>query len=279
MKFIPKISIIVPSFNQADYLSACLDSIIMQDYSNLEIIVMDGRSTDGSLEIIKNYTDQLAYWQSESDGGQTAAIISGFEQANGELLTWLNSDDILLPNALMRHAKAYSRHQKADVFYGDHVVIDKNGRVVEQYKHGHYYNKLAWLTMPYIAQPGTLFTKRIWKKVGGADVSMHCVFDYDLWYRFMNANARFVHVNGAVAGFRIHDESKGAKWLSRYAAEHETLKQRYANRFGYSWERKVARLLLVVMQSFSGAYIHTLSYRLLNQKRIKAYTHQNQTIY
>jgi glycosyltransferase involved in cell wall biosynthesis len=268
---VPRISVVVPSYNQGGYLDDCLESVVKQDHPDLEIIVMDGGSTDDSVSIIERYAQHLTHWQSQPDGGQTAAIVTGFGYANGDLLTWLNSDDVLLPGALHLHAQAFRRQPKADVFYGDHVVVDGAGTVVEQYKHPRYHNRLAWLTMPYIAQPGTSFTRRIWQEVGGADCSMHCAFDYDLWYRFMKAGARFVHVGGFVSAFRRHGESKGLTRLEQYAHEHAILRERYQEHLGQPLERRVARLLLRCIQVLSGAYLHTLAFRLFRHHRLSAY--------
>jgi glycosyltransferase involved in cell wall biosynthesis len=267
----PTFSIVIPSYNQAQYLEASIRSVLDQDYPDCEVILMDGGSNDGSKQIIERYADRFAYWQSHSDGGQTTAIFDGFRRSTGELLTWLNSDDILLPGALRRHAEAFQRHPTADVFYGDHIEIDVIGQTVEEYKHPPYFSWLAWLTSPYIAQPGTLFTRRIWDQVGGADVNMQCAFDYELWYRFMAANAKFIHVHGFVAGFRRHSDSKGHTWLQQYKREHELLEERYGVRRGGPFARKLGRALLVGIQSLSGAYLHTLSYRLRTFRRLTAY--------
>jgi glycosyltransferase involved in cell wall biosynthesis len=269
----PAISVVIPSFNQAEYLEAAISSVVDQGYEALEVIVMDGGSTDGSCRVIEAFSSSLAYWQSRPDGGQAAAIAAGFELATGELLTWLNSDDILLPGALHSNGRAYCGRPDADVFYGDHVVIDAGGAVVERYKHPPYFNWLAWLTGPYIAQPGTLFTRRIWEETGGVDRDMHCAFDYDLWYRFMDSRATFVHVGSFVSGFRIHARAKGAAQLARYAAEDAILRQRYSARLGSWSERKMARLLLGAMQILSGAYLHTICYRLSTQGRLRAFGH------
>ncbi|CAN2049920.1 glycosyltransferase [Candidatus Magnetomoraceae bacterium gMMP-1] len=268
---IPKISIVVPSYNQAHYLEACINSILQQDYPNIEIIVMDGGSTDGSVEIIQHYANRLTYWQSQPDGGQSAALQAGFDQATGDLFTWLNSDDILLPNALQRHSHAFRCYPKADVFYGNHLVIDASGNTMERYKHPPYYNQLALYTMPYIAQPGTSFTQRIWNKVGGLDSSLNVIFDYDLWFRFMILDARFVHVGGFVAGFRKHPESKGATWLETYAYERTVFKNRYKSYLGNSLKRIVACISLMSLNIFSGAYIYTLAYRLFYHHRLLQY--------
>lgn len=265
------ISVVIPSYNQAQYLEASIRSVLDQDYPDCEVILMDGGSNDGSRQIIERYADKFTYWQSQPDGGQTAAIVAGFRRGKAELLTWLNSDDILLPGALHRHAEAFQRHPSADAFYGDHIEIDASGRTIEEFKHPPYFNRLAWLTSPYFAQPGTLFTRRIWEQVGGVDVNMQCAFDRDLWYRFMAADAKFIHVEGFVAGFRRHSESKGHTWLQQYAQEHNLLEDRYAVRRGHPLARKLGRVLLVGMQSLSGAYLHTLSYRLRHFGRLTSY--------
>jgi glycosyltransferase involved in cell wall biosynthesis len=243
----------------------------MQKNNEMEIIVMDGGSSDGSVEIIKRYKNQITYWQSQPDLGQVHAIIEGFKIATGNYLTWLNSDDILLPGSIDRHVKAFKRWPDADVYYGNHIFIDSLDQVVERFKHPFYFNRLAWLTSPYIAQPGTVFTRRIWNIVGGADIKMHCAFDYDLWYRFMLADAKFVHVGGFVSGFRRHPESKGAMLLQQYAREHALLRQRYKFKMGTPLTRQAGRLVLILIQILSGAYIETLAFRLFRYGRLKVH--------
>lgn len=267
----PKISVVIPSYNQAAFLEACLESVFTQQYQNTEVILLDGGSKDGSVKIIQKYAERFAYWQSQPDGGQASAISIGFSYATGDLLTWLNSDDILLPDALRRTARAYAATPLADVFYGDHLVVDTAGTVVERYKHPRFYTRLAWLTAPYICQPGTVFTRRIWEKVGGVDTTMHCAFDYDLWYRFMAADACFKHVGGAVAGFRVHVASKGHILVDRYKKEHAILRSRYRTEFGTSWQRRGARLFFVCLQLLNGGYIRTLLFRFLRFQRLHAY--------
>ena len=115
----PKVSIITPSFNQARFLEQTMRSVLEQDYPNIEYIVIDGGSSDGSLEIIQKYADRLAYWQSQKDKGQTDAINQGFARANGEILAWLNSDDILYPGAVTAAVKQLLEHPEVGMVYAD----------------------------------------------------------------------------------------------------------------------------------------------------------------
>ncbi len=126
----PKISIVPSSYNQGQFLEETVLSVLNQNYPNLEHIIIDGGSTDNSVDIIKKYEDQLAYWVSEKDKGQTHAINKGFKHSNGEILNWLNSDDLLAPGALHVIAEEFSKNPRVDFFFGDFTIIDKEGRVI-----------------------------------------------------------------------------------------------------------------------------------------------------
>ena len=130
---LPKVSIVTPSFNQASFLEQTLRSVLEQDYPNLEYIVIDGGSTDGSVEIINKYADQLAYWQSQPDQGQTDAINQGFAHATGEILAWLNSDDLLLPGAVSAAVRALEEHPEAAMVYGDALLINAQGKTIGKF--------------------------------------------------------------------------------------------------------------------------------------------------
>lgn len=260
---LPTLSIVVPSFNQGRYLEACIESILAQDYPGLEIIVMDGGSRDDSRQIIERYQQHFQHWQSQPDGGQGNAINAGFARANGELFTWLNSDDLLLPGALRRAAECWQADPSASVLYGNQIDIDAQGKVVDRYYHPAYFTQLAWWTVPYIPQQGTVFTRELWQRVNGIDAELHCMLDHDLWYRFMRAGARFRHVGIAVGAFRRHGESKGGSWHDTYARERRLMAERYRSEFGGPLTRRVARAAFVALQTATGHYARSLAHRLL----------------
>jgi glycosyltransferase involved in cell wall biosynthesis len=268
---LPAISLVIPSYNQGRYLTACFESILAQRYPNLELIVMDGGSKDESCAIIERYAQHFAHWQSEPDGGQGNAINAGFARAQGTLLTWLNSDDLLLPNALHAAVETWRSHPRTDVVYGHHIDIDAEGAVVDRYFHPPFVTQLAWWTVPYIPQQGTLFTRELWRRVGGIDAKLHCMLDHDLWYRFMQAGARFRQIGIPVGAFRRHSESKGGSWHDTYARERKLMAERYQGEFGSPLLRKLARGAYVAYQASSGHYAKSLAFRILHHGRVGRY--------
>ena len=204
---LPKVSIVTPSFNQAPFLEQTLRSVLGQDYPNLEYIVIDGGSTDGSLEIIQRYADRLAYWQSQPDQGQTDAINQGFAHATGEILAWLNSDDLLLPGAVSAAVKALQEHPEAAMVYGDALLINAQGKTIGKFPAAQTdYRKLR-RGYVHIPQQASFFRADLWRQVGPLDVSFYFAMDYDLWVR-LAALAPLVYVPQLWAAFRLHGEAK-----------------------------------------------------------------------
>ncbi len=206
-KPLPKVSIVTPSFNQALFLEQTLRSVLEQDYPNLEYIVIDGGSTDGSLEIIQKYADQLAYWQSQPDQGQTDAINQGFDRASGEILAWLNSDDLLLPGAVNAAARALQAHPEAAMVYGDALLINAEGKTIGKFPAAQTdYRKLR-RGYVHIPQQASFFRADLWRQVAPLDVSFYFAMDYDLWVR-LAALAPLVYVPEFWAAFRLHGAGK-----------------------------------------------------------------------
>lgn len=204
---LPKVSIVTPSFNQAPFLEQTLRSVLEQDYPNLEYIVIDGGSTDGSCEIIQKYADRLAYWQSQPDQGQTDAINQGFAHATGEILAWLNSDDLLLPGAVSAAVRALEEHPEAAMVYGDALLINAQGETIGKFPAAQTDHRKLRRGYVHIPQQASFFRAELWRKVGPLDVSFYFAMDYDLWVR-LAALAPLVYVPQLWAAFRLHGEGK-----------------------------------------------------------------------
>jgi len=229
MTMLPRITIVTPSYNQAAFLRRTLASIHDQAYPNLEHIVIDGGSTDGSTDIIGEYAPRLAYWVSERDRGQSDAINKGFARATGAVLTWLNSDDVLLPGALRAVGQIFAQYPAIDWLTGRPANIDaadalrvfpqRVGRLRGWIRRGWYHGR-AW---GFIRQEGTFWRCSLWQRVGAAvDEARHYTMDYDLWRR-LAAHADLVTVDQPLAAYRSHGVQKTADLAPYYAEAGITL--------------------------------------------------------
>src|SRR5215211_6231675 len=169
----PKISVVTPSFNQGRYIEATIKSVVEQGYPNLEYLIMDGGSTDGTVEIIEKYSDQLTYWVSEPDEGQTDALIKGFNLASGDILCWLCSDDLFEARTLQEVAEIFVKHPDWEVVYGDSFWIDADGRPIRFKREIPYYRFIWMYDHNYLPQPSTFWRRGIYEKVGCPDGTEH----------------------------------------------------------------------------------------------------------
>ena len=204
---LPLVSIITPSFNQARYLEATIQSVLSQNYPRLEYIIVDGGSTDGSVDIIKRYESKLAWWVSEKDQGQTDAINKGFAHATGDFLAWLNSDDTYEPNAIPSVVKFLQTHPEVGLVYGDTNYINEDGRVIGRFPAAQ--TDLFRLRRGYIhiPQQAAFFRADLWRTVGPLDSSFYFAMDYDLWVRLaMHSRVKYVPLTWA--NFRLHTSGK-----------------------------------------------------------------------
>lgn len=202
------ISIVTPSLNQGRFLEWTLRSVLMQNYHELEYVVMDGGSTDQTQEILAKYASRLAYFESAPDRGQADAIARGFTHTTGEIMAYLNSDDMLAPGALAFVAKFFEAHPNVDAIYSHRVFIDENNMVQKYWILPPHWN---WLMKrwDYIPQETCFWRRRIYDAVGGIDPSFHLALDYDLFSRFME-RGKMVRVNRFLGAFRMHAQSKTA---------------------------------------------------------------------
>ena len=203
----PSVSIVTPSFQQAHLIERTLKSVVEQNYPKLDYHVQDGGSTDGTVAVLERWHDRLTSWESIPDGGQSAAINLGFAKTKGEIMAWLNSDDVLMPGALDYVASFFHRNPDIDVLYGNRLLIDEDDALIGRWVlPGHDDKVLPWAD--YVPQETLFWRRAIWEKVGGIDESFKFAMDWDLLLRFRAAGARFAHRPVYLGAFRIHAKQK-----------------------------------------------------------------------
>jgi glycosyltransferase involved in cell wall biosynthesis len=215
----PRISIVTPSFNQAQYLEQTIDSVLSQNYPNLEYIVIDGGSTDGSAEIIRRYGPHLTYWVSELDHGQTDAINKGLRRATGEIFAYINSDDYYSPGAFKAVADHFRTRPNSDLIHGRCRFVDQTGtRIGEQFASIETYCEIldlwgVWWQHRQFVQPEVFWTRRIADKIGPLRDELHYVMDYNYWMRILKAGGKVGRIDREVACFRRTPEQKSTHSL------------------------------------------------------------------
>lgn len=228
MSKIPKISIVTPSFNQAKFLEQTILSIINQDYPDLEYIIIDGGSTDGSVEIIRKYEEYLTYWVSEKDNGQANAINKGFAMCTGDVLNWINSDDRLKPGALKSVAEIVRAHPDAGAWVGSCKLVDEKGVLLRTNKpRGLTRDKMAgWGNTGHFFQPSCFIARKAWDKYGPLDESLYCCFDLDLYLKIAK-DYKFHGVNKVWSEATIHREAKTSARIPLLRAERHIVQARH----------------------------------------------------
>jgi glycosyltransferase involved in cell wall biosynthesis len=202
-----KISVVTPSFNQGLYLEETIRSILLQGYSNIEYLIIDGGSKDETLEIIKKYQPFISYWVSEPDSGQGQAINKGFAKSSGDIFYWLNSDDVLAPNTFTKIINKFHESPNIDVVYGDFYYIDENSELMSKFPTLDFSVNLL-LERNIIGQPTAFFRKKSWTKFGHVNESWKFILDYELWVRWALQGAQFNYQPKTFAYYRIHETSK-----------------------------------------------------------------------
>lgn len=219
----PRISIITPSFNQAPFLERTIRSVLDQNYLNLEYIIIDGGSTDGSVEIIKRYEPQLAYWVSEPDQGQSHAINKGLQRATGEWVGWQNSDDIYYPNALNLLVKRIQEKPNTDFVIGDVNLIDAQDQIIRDMRYvcPSYESLLAEGMV--LTNQAAFWKRSLHQQHGWLNESLHYGFDYEWFLRIMSSSPRCEHVSELIGALRYHGETKSSKHQKLFVEEYDQI--------------------------------------------------------
>ncbi len=211
------VSIITPSFNQAKYLEDTIQSVLDQDYANLEYILVDGGSTDESVDIIRKYDDKLAWWVSEKDSGQAEAINKGLSRATGEIVAWLNSDDTYLPGTISAAVRTFEENPDVVLVYGNMLAVDENGETINILRYDQL-NLEDLLCFQIIGQPAVFFRRDALEKAGYLDSTYHFLLDHHLWLR-LALQGRILHVDQTWAAARYHAEAKNRARAAEFGHE------------------------------------------------------------
>lgn len=229
-----RISLVTPSFNQANYLEQTIDSVLSQNYPDLEYVIIDGGSTDGSVEIIRKYERFLAYWESQPDRGQSHAINKGLARITGEVFNWLNSDDYLQPNVLLKVAEEFKDPAVNVLIARSNIVQD--GRILKVSKGTDVYNDLSkTLGLARIDQPETFFRRSALDTIGDLNETLHYLMDRELWMRYLLhfGQDAIKNIDEVVVNFRLHGHSKTMTQQSSFEREWISLMAGLSSEFGF----------------------------------------------
>lgn len=254
MPDLPLVSIVTPSYNQARFLEATLRSVLEQDYPNMEYLVVDGASSDGSVEIIHRYADRLAWWVSEKDSGQSEAINKGLRRARGEFVGWLNSDDIYLPGAVSAAVKIFQSHPQAGLVYGDAQAIDADGKPFNLMR-ARQYTLADLMAFNIICQPAAFMRRSVLDEAGYLDPVYQLLMDNLLWM-CMARKAPIVYTPQIWAAARYHDQAKNRTRGAAYGQEARRLIADLKSRPEFAKPLQVGeKRILAGVERFDGFYL------------------------
>lgn len=218
MPDLPLVSIVTPSFNQGRFIRETIESVLGQDHPRIEYVVVDGGSTDDTLDILREYGSRLK-WMSEPDRGQASAVNKGWRMTRGEIIAWLNSDDTYLPGAVQAAVEFLQQRPEIDVVYGDCDYVDAAGRCIGRYP-TRTYERLQFVrsVYNYIPQSATFIRRSVLRDVGFLDESLHYVLDFDFWLR-VGMKHQFAYMRRRIATWRLHSSTKTVDALARIGPE------------------------------------------------------------
>lgn len=241
-----RFSVVIPNFNQSRFLRTALESLSHQRVP-MEVIVLDGGSSDGFREAIRPYAALISYWRSGPDGGQAAAVREGFERAGGEIIAWLNADDYLYPGALDRVAACFGNHPEADVVYGQAVHVDAQGFFLSYFPPIQPFDRQDLTRTCFICQPACFMRRSAYEAVDGINPTLRYTLDWDLWHRLARAGARFHYLEDLLAAVRYYPGTKTVGGGPRRYLEMWRVERTYGGRW--------------VPRTWLGSYLYNLRFR------------------
>jgi glycosyltransferase involved in cell wall biosynthesis len=210
----PRVSVITPSYNQGEFIEETIRSVLLQGYANLEYIIVDGGSTDATLDVIRKYGEFLSHWESRPDEGQADAINQGFARSTGEIMGWINSDDTYQPGAVAHMVQALLDHPACRLVHGEAWYINEKGKRIGRIWPEKVFSRAYLLNRDPIVQPTTFWWKDLWQQVGPLRNDLNWAFDWD-WYIRANSRTRFLFVSRHIANYRAHRRSKTRTFTGR----------------------------------------------------------------
>jgi glycosyltransferase involved in cell wall biosynthesis len=261
---LPTLSVVIPSFNQGQFIERTIKSIINQNYPKLDLILMDGGSTDKTMEIVERYRNHFSHIESGPDGGQSAAIVKGFNVAKGDFISWLNSDDTYNEGALLAIGQFLAQHTKVQFVYGNTRIIDAHDKELAFKKSVRFFlpvMKYAFLTVP---QMSAFWSRALYNKVGGVDANLRFCMDYDLFVRMAEISSP-VRINQTIGNFRMHETSKTTNLEELRRREDYIVHERYCGiKPSMSMNFKITQyffksVLIVLMAESGGLFTRILT--------------------
>jgi len=245
---LPLVSIVTPSYNCAPFLADCIESILAQDYPRIEYIVMDGGSTDGTLSILRRYRDRIAHIHSAGDSGQGEAINQGLQSAHGEIVAFLNADDVYLPGAVSEAVRSLTARPEIAVVYGNALHVAEDGATLADYPTRDF-DRETLKRDCYICQPAAFVRRAAFDRVGGMNPALRYVLDYDLWIR-LAANGEFLRIERYLAKSRVHRGSKSVSARPAFYREVFATLRRHYGYVPYEWVQGYASYLAGEKEQF-----------------------------
>jgi len=253
----PLVSVITPSWNSVEFIERTIHSIVNQTYKNIEFIVVDGGSSDGTLDVLKRHAEEISWWVSERDNGMYHAINKGLARASGEIIAYLNSDDIYYPDTIFQVVASFSEYPEADLIYGDLDFIDANDRFLYNQKYPNFSAKhFANANYSMIGQPASFWRSSLLKKIGGFDESFKMAADFDFFVR-AGATGKMLRINRTLAAFRVHEKSLTSRQLQMNFKEINLMREKH----GVTYKR---------LTSIISRFAYDIYFKLINYRSFKS---------